>query len=58
MRKPKSKKKSIKKLLKNHPEWLPSLVTHESMLAKGYVEAFRVKRDGFEKDEIWYRNKN
>lgn len=51
MKKP--KRKSIKEILKKHPEWLPRNVTHESMLADGYEEAFRVKRDG--EDEIWYR---
>ena len=53
--KKKKKNKSIKKILKEHPEWLPKVMTHESMLADGYVESFRVKRDGFQKDEIWYR---
>jgi hypothetical protein len=53
----KPKNKSIWNILKKHPEWLPRVVTHEDMLADGYVESFRIKRDGFEKDEIWYRKK-
>ena len=54
--KKKKKNKSIKKILKEHPEWLPKVMTHESMLADGYIESFRVKStDGYSQDEIWYK---
>jgi hypothetical protein len=53
----KAEMRKVKKILKKHPEWNIPNVDHESMLSGGYIEFFRIKRDGFQKDEIWYKKR-